>query len=174
MRYAKILRINEFNQLQDIVNHCHLYVVESSGIRLNANREKIYESGSATQPESSILVIPNTIADTTENVQKITKTIVDYLGEGAVGGSTAFSLGKYFTGDYASADCLWDETCLCVGLPKTIGEMADILALAAELMNKLHIGNMLATTPNQVTEITKDNVKQKRESPHGVKRIMEH
>lgn len=174
MKHAKILKVNEFNLLQDIVNHCHLYIVESSGIRLNANRNKIYESGNPTHPESSILALPNTIAETAENVQKITKIIMDYLGDSAVEGNIAFSIGKYFSGSYESAGSFWDETSLCIGFPKTIGELTDMFVLAADLMDKLHVGNLLNITPNQVTEITKDNVKKKRQSPQKVKRIMEY
>lgn len=173
MRYSKILKINEFNQLQEIVNHCHLYVVESTGIRLNVKREKIFESGNSTQIETNILAIPSAVADTNENIQQITEIIADYLGKGSIKGDVAFSVGKYFEGCYASADCLWNETSLCVGLPKTIGKMADMLVLAAKLMDKLHIGNLLAITPDQMTEITKDNVKLKRKSSHKDKRIME-
>ena len=158
MRKNKILRINEFRDYQEMVNHCHLTEVISEDIKLTKHRKPIYECGdSVGQSESSIIILPTSVKKTERNVARISRIIEEYADMHIKREECRYSVGHYFAGDYTSDDdTTYTSDSLCVSLSDGLGDIPTVVEIGAKLMRGFRLSRILIVNPNTIMEVGMD------------------
>lgn len=162
MSKNKILRTNEFQVYQEVINHCHLTEVMSDDIRLARRRTPILECGDPVgQSASGIIILPSSVKETEKNVGKISKIVREHADKCELPAYN-FSIGYYFAGDYTSADdSAYTADSLCVGLSDGLGDIPTILMIGAKLMQGFRLPSLLIVAADTIMEVGMDGAVKK-------------
>ena len=66
---------------------------------------------------------------------------------------------------------MWNEASICVALVGVVSDYAGTVATATELLNVLNITRILVLTPSSVMAIERDDVAEKCQAEHRIKRL---
>lgn len=154
--------MNEFQELQELVNHCHLTEVMSDDIRLARRRTPILGCGDPDgQSASGIIILPSSVKESRGNVARISKTVKEYA-QGCGLSATHYSIGHYFSGDYISDDdSAYTADSLCVSLSDGLGDIPTILMIGAKLMQGFRLPSLLIVAADTIMEVGMDGAVKK-------------
>ena len=173
MKKLKILKTAEFNELQSVLTpSTKLIDVVGEKIEAATDRPALFEN---TEPNleqlyPAVIALPVNIDDT-YTVDDIANRIQCYLDSLPVEGVVGFAIGNFFSGDYTSGESAWNEKSICVSLAGAVSDYAGTMATAMELLNILNIPRILMMTPSSVMAIEKDDVEEKSQARHRIKRL---
>lgn len=149
--------MNEFQELQELVNHCHLTEVMSDDIRLARRRTPILGCGDPDgQSASGIIILPSSVKESRGNVARISKTVKEYA-QGCGLSATHYSIGHYFSGDYISDDdSAYTADSLCVSLSDGLGGVPAVVMVGTKLMRGFRLTSLLVVASDTIMEVGVD------------------
>ena len=158
----RVLRMNEFQELQELVNHCHLTEVMSDDIRLSRRRTPIFECGDLDgRSASGIIILPSSVKESGGNVARISKTVKEYA-EGCGLSAPRYSIGHYFSGDYISDDdSAYTADSLCVCLSDGLGGVPAVVMVGTKLMRGFRLTSLLVVASDTIMEVGMDGAVRK-------------
>ena len=173
MKKVKILKVEEFNALNENFLH-NIRMQDVSGEPLlTTNTEPLFESEKAPslqKIENAIIALPYTIEGNV-TIDALTNTITQFLKNQQVKGECGYSVGHYFAGDYKSGNCVWNEKSLCVSLVGEISDRSGTIAVAIEIMRVHNLSRILIINEMSVMEITRDGSQIKPLPQNRIRRI---
>lgn len=173
MKNVKILKVGEFAALNESkIKNLRVSSVVNENIAVSSS-EPLYESAncqSAEQIEPAVIALP--VGDTT--IEALTDTITRFLKSQRLSSEVSFSVGNFFSGDYKSNKCIWNEKSLCVSLTGQISDRAGTVAVAVEIMSKQNLPIILVLTEAGIMEITREGTAELKPKPQSrIKRVSE-
>jgi len=173
MKSVKILKVSEFNTL-NVYKLPNLRVSNIVGENITISpSEPLFESeqvSTAEQIEPAVIALP----EGNITIEALTDTISRFLKSQRMPSEVSFTIGHFFSGDYQSGKCNWNEKSLCVSLCGEISDRAGTVATAVEIMSKHNLPVILVLTEAGAMEITREGTAElKPHQQHRIKRVSE-
>lgn len=173
MKNVKILKVGEFVALNESkLKHLRVSNITNENIAISLT-EPLYESAnfqSGEQIDPAIIALP--VGDTT--IESLNNTITRFLKSQRLADEVSFTIGHFFSGDYKSGKCVWNEKSLCVSLTGEISDRAGTVATAVEIMAKENLPVILVLTESGIMEITREGTAELKPKPQSrIKRVSE-
>ena len=173
MKTSKILKVGEFNTLcESRLKNLRVNGLVNENIAV-APSEPLFESeqvSTAEQIEPAVIALP----EGNITIEALTDTISRFLKSQRMPSEVSFTIGHFFSGDYQSGKCNWNEKSLCVSLCGEISDRAGTVATAVEIMSKHNLPVILVLTEAGAMEITREGTAElKPHQQHRIKRVSE-
>lgn len=173
MKNVKILKVGEFVALNESkLKQLRVSSIANENIAVSL-AEPLYESAnfqSAEQIEPAVIALP----EGNITIEALTDTISRFLKSQRMPSEVSFTIGHFFSGDYQSGKCNWNEKSLCVSLCGEISDRAGTVAVAVEIMSKQNLPIILVLSEAGVMEITRQETAELKPKPQNrIKRIGE-
>ncbi len=172
MKSTKIFNSEEFSAVcRKNAKNIRVQEVTNENISVQ-NAEHLFECN-VTQPhkiENAVIVLPYCIKCKV-TVDSLSLNLTRYVNKQQAKGSSGFSIGRYFVGDYKSGESVWNEKSLCVSLVGEISDRAGTIAAAVEIMRVCHLPRILILNEVGAMEIYLETNDANPLSQYRIKRV---
>lgn len=176
MRNVKILKYNQFLDVMEEALDRNIALCQVNEDKPEINIvDSLFESNAdsvSDMIEPAIIALPSESQGTVGTLEILTDIVTRFVDSQQIKGELGFRIGNYLCGEYVSGDITWDEDSLCVSMFGSIGNRAEAIALAAEIMKAMGLSKILVFCNTGSLELTQNETGEKM-ATHRIRRLSE-